>query len=119
MPSLLAYCISYKALPNSPWFITNNKSLDTELRMLLCSPFKIDFICQQNIICFLFLKMADEYSQPPHFRTILIPAQYNWQTLLNKSGHMSWKCSGSIVSSYPLGQLIIIRSSAKEINSSQ
>ncbi len=30
--------------------------------------------------------MADEYSQPPHFRTMPIPAQYNWQTLLNKSG---------------------------------
>ncbi len=40
----------------------------------------------EQLTYLLFLKMADEYSQPPHFRTMPIPAQYNWQTLLNKSG---------------------------------
>lgn len=40
----------------------------------------------EQLTYLLFLKMADEYSGPPHFRTMPIPAQYNWQTLLNKSG---------------------------------
>ena len=40
----------------------------------------------EQLTYLLFLKMADEYSQPPHFRTMPIPVDYNWQTLLNKSG---------------------------------
>ncbi|MEO6219017.1 MAG: SAM-dependent DNA methyltransferase, partial [Ginsengibacter sp.] len=34
----------------------------------------------------LFLKMADEYSKPPHNRTMPIPRAYTWETLTNKSG---------------------------------
>ena len=40
----------------------------------------------EQLTYLLFLKMADEYSKPPHFRNMPIPTQYNWQTLLNKSG---------------------------------
>ena len=34
----------------------------------------------------LFLKMADEYSRPPHNRIMPIPTKYTWETLTNKSG---------------------------------
>ena len=30
--------------------------------------------------------MADEYSKPPHNRTMPIPKTYTWETLTNKSG---------------------------------
>jgi type I restriction enzyme M protein len=30
--------------------------------------------------------MADEYSKPPHFRTMPIPAEFNWESLTSKSG---------------------------------
>ena len=33
-----------------------------------------------------FLKMADEYSKPPHNRDIGIPPQYTWETLKQKRG---------------------------------
>lgn len=35
----------------------------------------------EQLTYLLFLKMADEYSKPPHSRTMPIPAVYNWQTL--------------------------------------
>lgn len=34
----------------------------------------------------IFLKMADEYSQPPHNRAVDIPAAYNWPSLKAKRG---------------------------------
>jgi type I restriction enzyme M protein len=40
----------------------------------------------EQLTYLLFLKMADEYSRPPHNRKMPIPADYNWQTLTNKSG---------------------------------
>lgn len=40
----------------------------------------------EQLTYLLFLKMADEYSKPPHFRKMPIPAAYNWETLTNKSG---------------------------------
>ena len=40
----------------------------------------------EQLTYLLFLKMADEYSKPPHNRKMPIPAAYNWQTLTNKSG---------------------------------
>ncbi len=40
----------------------------------------------EQLTYLLFLKMADEYSKPPHNRVMPIPAQYNWESLLNKSG---------------------------------
>ena len=40
----------------------------------------------EQLTYLLFLKMADEYSKPPHNRVMPIPSAYNWQTLTNKSG---------------------------------
>lgn len=40
----------------------------------------------EQLTYLLFLKMADEYSKPPHNRKMPIPKQYAWDTLINKSG---------------------------------
>lgn len=40
----------------------------------------------EQLTYLLFLKMADEYSKPPHNREINIPKSLNWESLLNKSG---------------------------------
>ncbi|NRB10999.1 MAG: SAM-dependent DNA methyltransferase [Rickettsiaceae bacterium] len=40
----------------------------------------------EQITYLIFLKMADEYSKPPHKRNIGIPKEYSWQNLLLKSG---------------------------------
>lgn len=40
----------------------------------------------EQLTYLLFLKMADEYSRPPHNRKMPIPKQYNWETLTTKSG---------------------------------
>jgi type I restriction enzyme M protein len=41
----------------------------------------------EQLTYLLFLKMADEYSKPPHKRTdINIPAEMNWESLTEKSG---------------------------------
>lgn len=40
----------------------------------------------EQLTYLLFLKMAYEYSQPPHNRSLNIPAHLNWESLLTKSG---------------------------------
>ena len=35
----------------------------------------------EQLTYLLFLKMADEYSRPPHNRKMPIPPEYNWQSL--------------------------------------
>lgn len=40
----------------------------------------------EQLTYLLFLKMADEYSKPPHNRKMPIPAEYAWNTLTDKSG---------------------------------
>ncbi len=41
----------------------------------------------EQLTYLLFLKMADEYSKPPHKRTdINIPTEMNWESLTEKSG---------------------------------
>lgn len=40
----------------------------------------------EQLTFLLFLKMADEYSRPPHNRKIGIPKEYNWESLTSKSG---------------------------------
>lgn len=40
----------------------------------------------EQLTYLLFLKMADEYTRPPHNRTMPIPVEYSWGTLTNKSG---------------------------------
>lgn len=40
----------------------------------------------EQLTYLLFLKMADEYSKPPHNRKMPIPKPYNWESLVGKSG---------------------------------
>jgi type I restriction enzyme M protein len=40
----------------------------------------------EQLTFLLFLKMADEYSKPPHNRKIGIPKEYTWESLLEKKG---------------------------------
>jgi type I restriction enzyme M protein len=40
----------------------------------------------EQLTYLLFLKMADEYSKPPHNRQLNIPKEYNWESLINKKG---------------------------------
>lgn len=40
----------------------------------------------EQITYLLFLKMAHEYSQPPYNRDTNIPEEYNWESLIEKSG---------------------------------
>ena len=40
----------------------------------------------EQLTYLIFLKMADEYGQPPYNRKVGIPAAYNWQSLKTKRG---------------------------------
>ncbi len=40
----------------------------------------------EQLTFLLFLKMADEYSKPPHNRRLPVPPDYNWESLKAKSG---------------------------------
>lgn len=40
----------------------------------------------EQLTYLIFLKMADEYSQPPHSRVVGIPVEYNWPSLKAKRG---------------------------------
>ena len=40
----------------------------------------------EQLTYLIFLKMADEYSQPPHNRKVGIPAEFDWQSLKAKRG---------------------------------
>ena len=40
----------------------------------------------EQLTYLLFLKMADEFSKPPHYRKLPIPKEYNWESLTAKSG---------------------------------
>jgi len=40
----------------------------------------------EQLTYLLFLKMADEYSKPPHNKKINIPRNLNWESFKNKSG---------------------------------
>jgi len=40
----------------------------------------------EQLTYLLFLKMADEYSKPPHNRKLPIPKEYKWESLTAKSG---------------------------------
>ena len=40
----------------------------------------------EQLTYLLFLKMADEYSKPPHNRPLSIPAEYDWESLTTKRG---------------------------------
>ena len=40
----------------------------------------------EQLTYLIFLKMADEYAQPPYNRDVGIPAEFNWQNLKSKRG---------------------------------
>jgi type I restriction enzyme M protein len=40
----------------------------------------------EQLTYLLFLKMADEYSKPPHNKKLPIPDKYNWESLTGQSG---------------------------------
>lgn len=40
----------------------------------------------EQLTYLLFLKMADEYSKPPHNRKMPIPKNFSWDSLISKSG---------------------------------
>lgn len=40
----------------------------------------------EQLTYLIFLKMADEYGQPPYNRDVGIPPEYNWQSLRSKRG---------------------------------
>ena len=40
----------------------------------------------EQLTYLLFLKLADEFSKPPHNRKLPIPAEYNWESLTGKRG---------------------------------
>lgn len=40
----------------------------------------------EQLTYLLFLKMADEYAKPPHNRKLPIPAEYNWESLVELKG---------------------------------
>jgi len=40
----------------------------------------------EQLTYLLFLKMADEYSKPPHNRKLNIPKEYNWESLTSIKG---------------------------------
>ena len=40
----------------------------------------------EQLTYLIFLKMADEYSKPPHNRSVGIPKKYNWDSLRPKKG---------------------------------
>ena len=40
----------------------------------------------EQLTYLLFLKMADEFSKPPHNRKLPIPKEFNWESLTAKSG---------------------------------
>jgi len=40
----------------------------------------------EQLTYLIFLKMAEEYGQPPYNRDVGIPTDYNWQSLKSKKG---------------------------------
>jgi type I restriction enzyme M protein len=40
----------------------------------------------EQLTFLIFLKMADEYSKPPHNRNVGVPPEYTWETLTSKIG---------------------------------
>lgn len=40
----------------------------------------------EQLTYLIFLKMADEYSQPPHNKKLGVPDEYNWTSLTSRSG---------------------------------
>ena len=50
----------------------------------------------EQLTYLLFLKMADERSQPPYNQTSIVPAAYAWPTLLGRDGARDCALRGSM-----------------------
>ena len=70
--------------------MSNNNSAIVSKVWAFCNTLRDDGVGYgdylKQLTYLLFLKMADEYSKPPHNRNMPIPKKYNWESLLNKSG---------------------------------
>lgn len=70
--------------------ITSNTSSIVSKIWAFCNTLRDDGVGYgdylEQLTYLLFLKMADEYSKPPHNRKMPIPKQYNWESLTGKSG---------------------------------
>jgi type I restriction enzyme M protein len=70
--------------------MSNNTSSIVSKVWSFCNPLRDvgvgygDYLEQLTYL--LFLKMADEYSKPPHKRELPIPKEFNWESLTNKKG---------------------------------
>jgi len=70
--------------------MSNNTASITSKVWSFCNPLRDvgvgygDYLEQLTYL--LFLKMADEYSKPPHNRKLNIPKTYNWESLTAKKG---------------------------------
>ena len=70
--------------------MSNNTSAIISKVWSFCNPLRDvgvgygDYLEQLTYL--LFLKMADEYSKPPHNRKLPVPKEYNWESLTNKKG---------------------------------
>ena len=68
---------------------TNNTSSIISKIWSFCNTLRDDGVgygdyLEQHLL--LFLKMADEFSKPPHNKKLPIPKEYNWESLTSKSG---------------------------------
>lgn len=70
--------------------MSNNTSSIVSKVWAFCNPLRDvgvgygDYLEQLTYL--LFLKMADEYSKPPHNRKLNIPVEYDWESLTTKKG---------------------------------
>lgn len=69
---------------------SNNTSAIISKVWSFCTVLKDDGVSYgdylEQLTYLLFLKMADEFSKPPHNRNLPIPKKYNWESLTSKSG---------------------------------
>jgi type I restriction enzyme M protein len=69
---------------------TNNTSSIVSKVWSFCNTLRDDGVSYgdylEQLTYLLFLKMADEFSKPPHNRKLPIPNEYNWESLTGKRG---------------------------------
>ena len=69
---------------------TNNTSSIVSKVWSFCNTLRDDGVSYgdylEQLTYLLFLKMADEFSKPPHNRKLPIPKEYNWESLTEKRG---------------------------------
>ena len=70
--------------------VSNNNSTIVSKVWSFCNTLRDDGVGYgdylEQLTYLLFLKMADEYSRPPHNRKLPIPPEYNWESLVDLRG---------------------------------